>query len=101
MVYTARGEMESIRDQLSFRTTYLYDPVGRTSARQFPSGDVTSYLYDPNGRQTSIRYMDDGRVTFAYDETGNRIQMQDETGATTYAYDPNGRMEGKTTPMEG
>jgi YD repeat-containing protein len=96
--FTPRAQVSTETDQDNFVTSYVYDPVGRTISRQFPTGDLTSYGYDAIGRTLTTVYADGTCVTLQYDPVGNRISMSDSTGQTTYTYDPVNRPLGKTDP---
>lgn len=103
-VYTATGELASIKDGENNLTTYEYDGFGRLAKTRFPvqtkgagASSTTDYerlTYDARGGLLGRRLRDGTTIGYSYDNLG-RLSFRDIPGGTdddvTYAYDLFGR----------
>lgn len=81
--YNSLGDVASLTDANSNRTSSIYDGFGRVIERQYPSlstgtqvsntGDKATYSYDPNGNITSISLRSGQVIYFQYDGLNRKI----------------------------
>ncbi|MEW2354543.1 RHS repeat-associated core domain-containing protein [Spirillospora sp. NPDC029432] len=80
-------------------TTYGYDPAGRLSRVEDPSGKTWTSTYDLRGRKTQTTDPDSGTTTLTYDDLDRVKSRTDARGETVFqAYDGLGR---RTQTREG
>lgn len=89
--YNARGDLLQETNGVQATTFYLYDALGRMTARDSSlGGRKVSYTYDRLGRLTrqhdSAHSVD---TRYAYDDLGNRIS---DNGLVDYVYDIHGNV---------
>jgi RHS repeat-associated protein len=89
--YTARGDLDTITDDLGNVWNYDYDWLGRRLQSKDPDQGTWSTGYDPEGHVTSVTDNKPATVAFKYDDAGRKIGAYVGTvsGTTlaTWAYD--------------
>ncbi|MEP3051794.1 MAG: RHS repeat-associated core domain-containing protein [Erythrobacter sp.] len=107
--FTANGQLDTLTDGESNRTTYTYDGHDRLSQTRYPSqtsdntsstSDYEQLTYDAAGNVTQRRLRDGQTIAYTYDDL-NRLIAKNLPGAepdATYAYNMVGRM---TSAVQG
>ena len=71
------GNVLSLTDALSNRTTFTYDADGQLTAAADPLGNSTSFAYDKNGNRNSVTDPLQNVTTSTYDYRGRPTQKVD------------------------
>ncbi len=107
--YTANGQVQTLTDARSYRTTYEYDAFDRLFKRRYPSPsntnqssttDYEQFDYDAFGRPTSERRRSGESFALSFDNLG-RVTFRDAPGSqpdVTYGYDLLSRMTSESQP---
>ncbi|MFH0180365.1 RHS repeat-associated core domain-containing protein [Streptomyces cacaoi] len=86
--YDAKGNLEWAQAPAPLgKTTYTYDPLGRTETVTDARGIKTVYAYDNLDRIKTVSSTND-TVRYWYDGDGNLTQRSDATGTIKYDFDP-------------
>jgi RHS repeat-associated protein len=68
-------------------TLYVYDPLGRLVAVEFPSTPPITYKYDAKNRLKGIAYPNGWEVFYEYDASDRLVSVIDRNGIAKYEYD--------------
>jgi RHS repeat-associated protein len=90
-LYDAAGNSTAKIDPLDRRTSYAYDGVGRQVLRLDPRGYRMTTVYDAAGRLTAELLGSGRRNTLSYDQASRRTVAADPTGIYTTTYDDRGQ----------
>jgi RHS repeat-associated protein len=98
--YDANGNRDSLQDQNSQTTTYVYDNEDQLTEVHRPDGVVEKTEYWPDG---SLKKQIDGATQatqYAYDELGRLQSVTDpDSRVTSFSYDANSNQVGSTDNM--
>lgn len=117
--YNARGQLNSLIDQVGAQTSFLYDTRGMVTRKTDPllqnviyqydnNGNLSqktdrnnhtiTYAYTPSGKPRTITYPNAATVRFTYNSLDRLESMRDSLGTTSYTYDALGRPLTTTDP---
>jgi RHS repeat-associated protein len=100
-VYDALGRLTRTTDPLGHTTLRAYDEDGNLTSHTDSDGNVATYTYDPDNELTKITRADGTTVQYGYDANGNQTSQSDGAGHITgYAYDPLDRIASGTDPLD-
>jgi RHS repeat-associated protein len=86
-------------DALSQETSYGYDELGNRISQTDANGHTTWFVFDKLGRETARILPDGSRETKSYDAAGNLETRTDFLGRTTsYGYDAANRLLSRSYP---
>ncbi len=96
--YNGAGERVAMQD-VTGKSTYEYDALGRLSKVANGSGKEVSYVYDEADNLAAVVYPDGTRVSYEYDLNDNIVKVTDREGKVTeYAHDALNRVTGTIRP---
>ena len=96
--YNGAGEHVSMQD-VTGKSTYEYDALGRLSKVTNGSGKEASYIYDEADNLAAVVYPDGTWVSYEYDLNDNIVKVTDREGKVTeYTHDALNRVTGTVRP---
>lgn len=95
--YDAMRRIVSLqKDALGNTTTFVYDPVSRTTTIKDPMDGVTKHIYDEYLRLVDEMDPLNYSIKYTYDSNHNRTEVVNKNGnKTTYSYDAMGNVTSK------
>ena len=86
--YAADDQVVSVINPRGYKSTSVYDELGRLSTVTDAQNGVATYAYDKLDRLVSFADPLDHRTTFGYDELSRNVTITDPRGkVTTNVYD--------------
>jgi RHS repeat-associated protein len=95
--YDKNGNPLTVTDQLSHKTTNVFDALNRLSKSTDANSGVVNFTYDAHDRPLTVKDKDANTTTYVYDGFGDMIQQASpDSGTTVYHYDPDANLTSKT-----